>query len=144
MKIVEGVLTLVLLSRDVRCGITHNLEGEKDFSPTFCHTGSLQLSMVGAQKEKGVESRVEACRGCPKIHAAAPHDKGEENIAKGTPERGPQRGHLPSPSEGLRVWRWVGEKVRRVMSGSTGGTGRVPEDSFGSPQISQKSKSVCV
>lgn len=38
----------------------------------------------------------------------------------------------------------VGEEVRRVMSGSEEGTGRVPEDRFWSPQMSQKSKSACV
>lgn len=39
----------------------------------------------------------------------------------------------------------MGEELRRVMSGSEEGTGRVPEkDSFWSPQLSRKSKSACV
>lgn len=71
---VGGVLTLVLLSRGVGGGVACNLEGEKHLSPTFCHPGSLQLPVVSAQEEEGVETGEEARRGSPEIHAAVPQD----------------------------------------------------------------------
>ena len=74
VDIVWGVLTLVLLSRGVGSGVARNLEGEQHLFPTFGHPGSLQLPVVGAQEEERVETWVEACRGCPEIHAAAPQD----------------------------------------------------------------------
>lgn len=76
-----GVLTLILLSRGVGGGVACNLEGEKHLSPTFCYPGSLQLTVVGAQEEEGVETGVEACRGSPEIHVAAPQDEGKQGTA---------------------------------------------------------------
>lgn len=65
---------MVLLSRGVSGGVAGNLEGEKHLSPTFRHPGSLQLPMVSAQEEEGVETGVEVRRGRPEIHAAVPQD----------------------------------------------------------------------
>lgn len=65
---------MVLLSRGVGSGVARNLNGEKHLSTTFCHPGSLKLPVMGAQEEEGVETRIEACRGRPEIHAAAPQD----------------------------------------------------------------------
>lgn len=81
MDTVGGVLTLVLLSRGVGSGAARNLEGEQHLSPTFHHPGSLQLPVVGAQEEEGVEAGVEARRGRPEIHAAAPQDQGQQGTA---------------------------------------------------------------
>lgn len=81
MDTAGGVLTLVLLSRGVGSGAAHNLEGEQHLFPTLRHPGSLQLPMVGAQEEEGVETGIEARRGRPEIHAAAPHDQGQQGTA---------------------------------------------------------------
>lgn len=81
MDTLGGVLTLILLSRGVGGGVACNLEGEKHLSPTFCYPSSLQLTVVGAQEEEGVETGVEACRGSPEIHVAAPQDEGKQGTA---------------------------------------------------------------
>lgn len=94
---------MVFLSWGVGGGVTHNLEGEQHLTPTFSHPNSIQLCVMGAQEEKGVEPGIKACGGHPEVHAAAPQDQGQQGTAEGAPERGPRRGHLPSKREGESV-----------------------------------------
>lgn len=94
------MLTLVLLPGGVRRGVARDLQGEQHLAASLGHAGALQLPVVGAQEEEGVEARVEAGGGRPEIHAAAPQDQGQQGTAEGGPQRGPRHGHGPSAGEG--------------------------------------------
>lgn len=72
---------MVLLSRGVGGGTARNLEGENHLSFTFCHPGSLQLPVMSAQEEEGVETGIEARGGRPEVHAAVSQDKGQQGTA---------------------------------------------------------------
>lgn len=92
-----GGLTLVLLSGGVAAGAAGDLEGEQHLTAAISQPSSLQLPVVGAQEEKGVESWVEAGRRSPEIHAAVPQDQGEQGAAQGAAQRGPRHGHRSAP-----------------------------------------------
>ncbi len=87
------VLTLVLLSRDVCAGAPVDLEGEQHLSSSL-GPGALQLSVVGAEEEEGIEARVEAGRRASQI----PGGRRQQQSAG---ESGPE--HLCSRAQGERV-----------------------------------------
>lgn len=73
------VLTLVLLSRDVGCGAPVDLEGEQHLSSSVGPRGPLQLTVVSAQEEEGIEARVEAGRSASQIHGAGRHQRQQQD-----------------------------------------------------------------
>lgn len=95
---------MVLLSGGVAAGAAGDLEGEQHLPAAISQPGSLQLPVVGAQVEEGVETWVEAGWRSPEIHATVSQDQGKQGAAQGAAQRGPRHGHRSAPRRaGMRL-----------------------------------------
>lgn len=102
-------LTLILLSWDVCWGVSVYLKGEQHLASSLSPCWPLQVAVVSAQEEEGVEAWVEAGWSASQIHAD-PRHQSQEGTHQGTLGSGPQ--HLCFSDEACALECMMGQRVQ--------------------------------